>query len=118
MTKIYNEVLKLWDQRRQTFGKARVNFVMDLDADIKAWRGRPLEQAYPYLIIDADHILHIRVILDRSLLNGRLNRLLGSTAEMGTETCVVAIGRGAHLRQSDHVCGTCLGIDLKKRAVF
>ncbi|MYB57449.1 MAG: hypothetical protein F4Y39_18145 [Gemmatimonadetes bacterium] len=31
-----------------------------MDADIKSWRERPLEQAYPYLIIDATY-LHIRV---------------------------------------------------------
>ena len=31
----------------------------ELDADIKAWRERPLEQDYPYLIIDATY-LHIR----------------------------------------------------------
>ena len=31
----------------------------ELDADIKAWRQRPLEQAYPYLIIDATY-LYIR----------------------------------------------------------
>ena len=31
----------------------------ELDADIKAWRARPLEQDYPYLIIDATY-LYIR----------------------------------------------------------
>jgi transposase-like protein len=31
----------------------------ELDADIKVWRERPLEQAYPYLIIDATY-LYIR----------------------------------------------------------
>jgi len=31
----------------------------ELDADINAWRARPLEQDYPYLIIDATY-LHIR----------------------------------------------------------
>ena len=43
-----------------SFSKSQVSQVcQDLDADIKAWRERPLEQAYPYLIIDATY-LHIR----------------------------------------------------------
>ena len=37
----------------------RGNSSQELDADIKAWRERPLEQAYPYLIIDATY-LYIR----------------------------------------------------------
>ena len=43
-----------------SFSKSQVSdLCQDLDADIKAWRERPLEQAYPYLIIDATY-LHIR----------------------------------------------------------
>ena len=43
-----------------SFSKSQVSdLCQDLDADIKAWRQRPLEQAYPYLIIDATY-LHIR----------------------------------------------------------
>ncbi|MXX15020.1 MAG: IS256 family transposase, partial [Gemmatimonadetes bacterium] len=43
-----------------SFSKSQVSqLCQDLDADIKAWRQRPLEQGYPYLIIDATY-LHIR----------------------------------------------------------
>ena len=43
-----------------SFSKSQVSdLCQDLDADIKAWRQRPLEQAYPYLIIDATY-LYIR----------------------------------------------------------
>ena len=43
-----------------SFSKSHISeLCQDLDADIKAWRDRPLEQAYPYLIIDATY-LHIR----------------------------------------------------------
>ena len=43
-----------------SFSKSQVSqLCQELDADIKAWRERPLEQAYPYLIIDATY-LHIR----------------------------------------------------------
>ena len=43
-----------------SFSKSHLSeLCQDLDADIKAWRERPLEQAYPYLIIDATY-LHIR----------------------------------------------------------
>ena len=43
-----------------SFSKSQVSdLCQELDADIKAWRQRPLEQAYPYLIIDATY-LYIR----------------------------------------------------------
>ncbi|MDE2723137.1 MAG: IS256 family transposase [Gemmatimonadota bacterium] len=43
-----------------SFSKSQVSqLCQDLDADINAWRERPLEQGYPYLIIDAPY-LHIR----------------------------------------------------------
>ena len=43
-----------------SFSKSQISeLCQDLDADIKAWRARPLEQAYPYLIIDATY-LYIR----------------------------------------------------------
>ena len=43
-----------------SFSKSQVSqLCQDLDADINAWRERPLDQAYPYLIIDATY-LHIR----------------------------------------------------------
>ena len=43
-----------------SFSKSQVSdLCQDLDADIKAWRQRPFEQDYPYLIIDATY-LHIR----------------------------------------------------------
>ena len=43
-----------------SFSKSQVSdLCQDLDADIKTWRERPLDQAYPYLIIDATY-LHIR----------------------------------------------------------
>ena len=43
-----------------SFSKSQVSdLCQELDADIKVWRERPLEQAYPYLIIDATY-LYIR----------------------------------------------------------
>ena len=43
-----------------SFSKSQISeLCQDLDADIKAWRARPLEQAYPYLFIDATY-LYIR----------------------------------------------------------
>ncbi len=43
-----------------SFSKSQVSdLCQGLDADIKAWRDRSLEQDYPYLIIDATY-LHIR----------------------------------------------------------
>ena len=43
-----------------SFSKSQISeLCQDLDADINAWRARPLEQAYPYLIIDATY-LYIR----------------------------------------------------------
>ena len=43
-----------------SFSKSQVSdLCQELDADINAWRERPLEQAYPYLIIDATY-LYIR----------------------------------------------------------
>ena len=43
-----------------SFSKSQISeLCQELDTDIKAWRERPLEQAYPYLIIDATY-LHIR----------------------------------------------------------
>ncbi len=43
-----------------SFSKSQISeLCQELDADIKAWRERPLEQAYPYLIIDATY-LYIR----------------------------------------------------------
>ena len=43
-----------------SFSKSQVSqLCQDLDADINAWRERCLDQAYPYLIIDATY-LHIR----------------------------------------------------------
>ena len=55
------KVTKITEQLCGTsFSKSQVSdLCQDLDADIKAWRQRPLEQAYPYLIIDATY-LHIR----------------------------------------------------------
>ena len=55
------KVTKITEQLCGTsFSKSHISeLCQDLDADIKAWRGRPLEQAYPYLIIDATY-LHIR----------------------------------------------------------
>ena len=44
----------------QLCGTSQVSeLCQDLDTDINAWRERPLEQAYPYLIIDATY-LYIR----------------------------------------------------------
>ena len=59
VTKI--KVTKITEQLCGTsFSKSHISdLCQDLDADINAWRGRPLEQAYPYLIIDATY-LHIR----------------------------------------------------------
>ena len=43
-----------------SFSKSHISqLCQDLDADINAWRERSLDQAYPYLIIDATY-LHIR----------------------------------------------------------
>ena len=43
-----------------SFSKSHISeLCQELDADINAWRARPLEQDYPYLIIDATY-LHIR----------------------------------------------------------
>jgi len=55
------KVTKITEQLCGTsFSKSHISqLCQDLDADINAWRGRPLEQAYPYLIIDATY-LHIR----------------------------------------------------------
>ena len=55
------KVTKITEQLCGTsFSKSHISeLCQDLDADIKAWRARPLEQAYPYLIIDATY-LHIR----------------------------------------------------------
>ena len=56
------KVTKITEQLCGTsFSKSHISqLCQDLDADINAWRGRPLEQAYPYLIIDATY-LHIRI---------------------------------------------------------
>ncbi len=55
------KVTKITEQLCGTsFSKSQVSdLCQDLDADIKIWRERPLDQAYPYLIIDATY-LHIR----------------------------------------------------------
>ena len=55
------KVTKITEQLCGTsFSKSHISqLCQDLDADIKAWRGRSLEQGYPYLIIDATY-LHIR----------------------------------------------------------
>ena len=55
------KVTKITEQLCGTsFSKSQISeLCQDLDADIKAWRARPLEQAYPYLIIDATY-LYIR----------------------------------------------------------
>ena len=55
------KVTKITEQLCGTsFSKSQVSdLCQEIDADIKAWRERPLEQAYPYLIIDATY-LYIR----------------------------------------------------------
>ena len=55
------KVTKITEQLCGTsFSKSQVSeLCQDLDTDINAWRERPLEQAYPYLIIDATY-LYIR----------------------------------------------------------
>lgn len=55
------KVTKITEQLCGTaFSKSHVSdLCQELDADIQAWRDRPLEQAYPYLIIDATY-LYIR----------------------------------------------------------
>ena len=55
------KVTKITEQLCGTsFSKSQVSdLCQELDADIKVWRERPLEQAYPYLIIDATY-LYIR----------------------------------------------------------
>ncbi len=55
------KVTKITEQLCGTsFSKSQVSqLCQDLDADINAWRERSLDQAYPYLIIDATY-LHIR----------------------------------------------------------
>ena len=91
----------------------------DLDADINAWRGRPLEQAYPYLIIDATY-LHIRslgqvaseAVLIVSGISGSGHRdiLAIDVAHTETEATYAALFKdlkkrglkGVHLVISDH----------------
>ena len=91
----------------------------DLDADINAWRGRPLEQAYPYLIIDATY-LHIRslgqvaseAVLIVSGISGSGHRdiLAIDVAHTETEAVYAALFKdlkkrglkGVHLVISDH----------------
>lgn len=55
------KVTKITEQLCGTsFSKSQVSqLCQDLDEDINAWRARALDQAYPYLIIDATY-LHIR----------------------------------------------------------
>ncbi len=55
------KVTKITEQLCGTsFSKSQVSdLCQELDADIQAWQARPLEQAYPYLIIDATY-LYIR----------------------------------------------------------
>lgn len=55
------KVTKITEQLCGTsFSKSQVSqLCQDLDEDINAWRERSLDQAYPYLIIDATY-LHIR----------------------------------------------------------
>ena len=55
------KVTKITEQLCGTsFSKSQVSdLCQELDADIQTWRERPLEQAYPYLIIDATY-LYIR----------------------------------------------------------
>ena len=91
----------------------------DLDADIKAWRGRPLEQAYPYLIIDATY-LHIRslgqvaseavLIVSGISQTGHRDILAIDVAHTETEATYAALFKdlkkrglkGVHLVISDH----------------
>ncbi|MCY3680634.1 MAG: IS256 family transposase [Gemmatimonadetes bacterium] len=91
----------------------------DLDADITAWRGRPLEQAYPYLIIDATY-LHIRslgqvaseAVLIVSGISGSGHRDILAIAVAHTETEAVYAAlfkdlkkrglKGVHLVISEH----------------
>ena len=55
------KVTKITEQLCGTaFSKSHISdLCQELDEDIQAWRDRPLEQAYPYLIIDATY-LYIR----------------------------------------------------------
>ena len=91
----------------------------DLDADINAWRGRPLEQAYPYLIIDATY-LHIRslgqvaseavLIVSGISQTGHRDILAIDVAHTETEATYAALFKdlkkrglkGVHLVISDH----------------
>lgn len=91
----------------------------DLDADINAWRGRPLEQAYPYLIIDATY-LHIRslgqvaseavLIVSGISQTGHRDILAIDVAHTETEAVYAALFKdlkkrglkGVHLVISDH----------------
>ena len=66
------KVTKITEQLCGTaFSKSHVSdLCQELDADIQAWRDRPLEQAYPYLIIDATY-LYIRTggkVVSKSVL--------------------------------------------------
>lgn len=54
-----------------TVSKSFVSQVcQELDADIEAWRTRPLDQAYPYLMVDAryEHIRHNRRVVSQAVL--------------------------------------------------
>lgn len=66
------KVTKITEQLCGTaFSKSHVSdLCQELDADIQAWRDRPLEQPYPYLIIDATY-LYIRTggkVVSKSVL--------------------------------------------------
>jgi putative transposase len=66
------KVTKITEQLCGTaFSKSHVSdLCQELDADIQAWRDRPLELAYPYLIIDATY-LYIRTggkVVSKSVL--------------------------------------------------
>jgi len=66
------KVTKITEQLCGTaFSKSHVSdLCQELDADIQAWRDRPLEQSYPYLIIDATY-LYIRTggkVVSKSVL--------------------------------------------------
>ena len=83
-----------------SFSKSQASqLCQDLDADIKAWRDRPFEQAYPYLIIDATY-LHIRSS-GQVACEGVL--IVSGIAGSGHRDILIH-RRGTH-RDRSHVCG-------------
>ena len=91
----------------------------ELDADINAWRQRPLGQAYPYLIIDATY-LHVRsggqvssegvLIVSGIAMSGHRDILCLDVAHTETEATYASLFKdlkkrglkGVHLVISDH----------------